>query len=184
MQWFRSLNMVPDIVRLQECHCSSDLECQTWFRSSGYLCALAGSTPARGCIILFRSTLSLVQSWSEPDGRFLMCEFRFCNQVSRVCCVYAPLVTHNIISSLTMFLSALISLSLLCLLVISTPFSTDLLTVVDRIPLMYLVNHLVLWTVSLTPALQSPSGDISILRLQVILGRGVMVRFLPVLTSS
>ena len=90
VQWFRSLTVVPDIVCLQECHYSSDLECQAWFRASGYLCALAaGSTHARGCIILFRPTLSLVQSWSEPDGRFLMCEFRFCNQVFR-CCVYAP----------------------------------------------------------------------------------------------
>ena len=52
--------------------------------------------------------------------------------------------THNVISSLTMFLSGLIRLSLLCLLVISTPFSTGLLTVVVRIPFMYLVNHLVL----------------------------------------
>ena len=91
LQWFRSLTVVRDIVCLQECHCSSDLECQTRFRVSGYLCALAaGSMHARGCIILFRPTLSLVQSWSEPDGRFLMCEFRFCNQVFLVCCVYAP----------------------------------------------------------------------------------------------
>ena len=89
--WFRSLTVVPDIVCLQECHCSSDLECQTWFRVSDYLCALAArSTHARGCIILFWPTLSLVPSWSEPDGRSLMCEFRFCNQGFRVCCVYAP----------------------------------------------------------------------------------------------
>ena len=79
LQWFRSLTVVPDIVCLQECHCLSDLECQTWFRASGYLCALAArSTHARGCIILFRPTLSLAQSWSDPDGRYLMCEFRFC----------------------------------------------------------------------------------------------------------
>ena len=91
LQWFRSLTVVPDIVCLQECHCSSDLECQTWFRASGYLSALAaGSTHARGCIILSRPTLSLLQSWSEPGGRFLMYEFRFCNQVFLVCCVYAP----------------------------------------------------------------------------------------------
>ena len=82
--------MVADIVCLQECHCSSDLECQTWFRASGYPCApAAGSTHARGCIILFRPTLSLVQSWSEPDGRILMCEFRFYNQVFPVCSVNA-----------------------------------------------------------------------------------------------
>ena len=31
----KSLTVVPDIVCLQECHFSSDLECQTWFRASG-----------------------------------------------------------------------------------------------------------------------------------------------------
>ena len=61
LQWFRSLTVVPDIVCLQECHCSSDLECRTWFRSFGYLCALAaGSTHARGCIVLSRKFLSLL----------------------------------------------------------------------------------------------------------------------------
>ena len=91
VQWFRSLTVVPDIICLQECHCSSDLECKTWFQASGYLCALAaGSTHACSFIILFRPTLSLVQSWSDPERRFLMCEFRFCSQVFRVCCVYAP----------------------------------------------------------------------------------------------
>ena len=91
LQWFRSFTAVPDIVCLQECHCSSDLECQASFRASGYLCALAaGSTHARGYIILFRPNLSLIQSRSESDCRFWLCEFRFCNQVFRVCCVYAP----------------------------------------------------------------------------------------------
>jgi len=64
------------------------LEWPAWFRASGALAT--GSTHARGCIILFRPYLSLVQSRSEPDGRFLMCEFPFCNQVLRVCRVYAP----------------------------------------------------------------------------------------------
>ena len=45
------------------------------------------STHARGFV---SATLSPVQSRSESDGRFLLCEFRFCNQVFRVCCVYAP----------------------------------------------------------------------------------------------
>ena len=35
-------------------------------------------------------TLSLAQSRFESDGRFLLCEFRFWNQVFRVRCVYAP----------------------------------------------------------------------------------------------
>ena len=91
LQWFRSLTAVPDIVCLQECHCSSDVECEACFRASCYLCALAaGSTHARGSIILFQPTLSLVQSRSASDGRFLLCEFRFCNQVFRVYRVYAP----------------------------------------------------------------------------------------------
>ena len=183
LQWFRTLTEVPDIVCLQECYCSSDLECQTWFRASGYLCPLAaGSTHARGCIILFRPTLSLVQSWSKPDGRFLICEFRLCYQVFRVCCVYAP--SGN--PQRNQFLDA-VSVSIdpsVPTVVISTPFSTGLLSVVDRNPLMYLVNHLVLYTASLTTALQSTSRDISILYPPAILGRGVMVRFLPVLTSS
>ena len=76
--------------------CKSVIVLLTWnvrlgFGASGYLRALAaGSTHARGCIIFFRPTLSLLQSRSESDGRFLLCEFRFCNQVFRVCCVYAP----------------------------------------------------------------------------------------------
>ena len=91
MQWLRSLTAVPDIVCLQECHCSSDLKCQARFRASVYLCALAaGSTHARGCITLFPPNLCLAKSWSESDGRFLLCEFRFCNQVFCVCCVYTP----------------------------------------------------------------------------------------------
>ena len=32
LQLLRSLIAVPDIVCLQECHCSSDLKCQAWFR--------------------------------------------------------------------------------------------------------------------------------------------------------
>ena len=101
MQWLRSLTAVPDIVCLQECHCSSDLKCQARFRASGYLCApAAGSTHARGCITLFRPNLCLAKSWSESDGRFLLCEFRFCNQVFRVCSVY----TSNIYPAQNQFL--------------------------------------------------------------------------------
>lgn len=91
LQWLRSLTSVPDIICLQECHCSSDLECQVWFRASGYLCTpAAGSTHARGCITLSRPNLCLAQSWYESDGRFLLQEFRCCNQVFLVCCVYTP----------------------------------------------------------------------------------------------
>ena len=91
LQWLRSLTAVPDIFCLEECHCPSDLKHQTSFRASGYPCSLAAvSAHAFGCIILLPPFLSLVESRSEPDGRSLMCELRFCNQVFRVCCVYAP----------------------------------------------------------------------------------------------
>ena len=63
VQWLRFLTAVPDFLCLQECRSSSDLECQAWFRASGYLCALAaGLTHARGCITLFRPILSFVRS--------------------------------------------------------------------------------------------------------------------------
>ena len=52
---------------------------------------LVNACPWLYCLIseVFISFVSCL-SWSEPDGRFLMCAFRFRNQVFRVCCVYAP----------------------------------------------------------------------------------------------
>ena len=76
LQWLQALSVVPDIVCLQEVHCVSDVECQSWFRSSGYLSVVSpGSNKSCGCIILYRPVLSLVKSWSDDDGRFLQCEF-------------------------------------------------------------------------------------------------------------
>ena len=58
-QWLRSLS----VVCLQETHCVSDFECQSWFRSSGFLSVVSpGSNKSRGCIILSRPALSLVKS--------------------------------------------------------------------------------------------------------------------------
>ena len=53
-------------------------------------------------------------------------------------------VIQHVISSLTIFLSAMIRLSLVCFLVILTLLLTDLLTVADQIPFMYLASLLVL----------------------------------------
>ena len=183
LQWLRSLTAVPDIVCLQECHCSPDLECQACFRASGYQCALnAGSTNACGCIFLFWPTLSLLESRYESDGRFLMCKFPFGTKsfVSAVSTLL--IVIQHVISSLTMSRSALLCLSLLCFLVILTLFETGPLTASDQISSMYLANHFVLWTVFLTPALPLTAGGISILHPPVILGPGVMVCFLLLLT--
>ena len=172
--------MVPDIVCLQECHCSSDLEYHTWFRASAYLCALAaGSTHVRGCIVLFRPTLSLVQSWSEPDGRFLMCKFRFCNQAFRVCCVYAP-NSNPQRNQLLDDVSVSIDPS------VPTVLTGDFNTVFDwslerRGSDPFDVSRELSCAMN---RLLDACSSIDILRPPVILGRGLMVRFLPVLTSS
>ena len=34
--------------------------------------------------------MSLVKSWCDSDGRFLLCEFSLCDKIFRVCCLYAP----------------------------------------------------------------------------------------------
>ena len=62
-----------------------------WFQSSGFSCALSsGSVHSCGCVVLFRPSLSLVNSWGDDDGRYLQCEFVFCGKSFHVCCIYAP----------------------------------------------------------------------------------------------
>ena len=91
LQWLRSLSVVPDVVCLQETHCVSDVECQSWFRSSGFHCVVSpGSQKSCGCIILFRPCLSLVNFSSDDSGRFVLCEFRFQGKLFRVVSLYAP----------------------------------------------------------------------------------------------
>ena len=91
LQWLRSLPAIVDVVCLQECHVSSQDECQSWFRSSGFSSAVSpGSVRSCGIIVLYRPLLSLVNSWCDSDGRFLLVEFSFRETVFRVCSVYAP----------------------------------------------------------------------------------------------
>ena len=91
LQWLRSLPVSVDVVCLQETHCVSVAECSLWFRSSGFDSVVScGSSHSCGCIVLFRPSLSLVNSWSDSDGRFLQCEFSFCAKLFRVCCIYGP----------------------------------------------------------------------------------------------
>ena len=91
MHWLHSLPFVPDVVCLQEAHCTSPSECEYWFRSSGFsVVASSGSSRSCGCIVLFRPMLSLVKSSSDNCGRFLLCEFSLRGVTFRVACVYAP----------------------------------------------------------------------------------------------
>ena len=65
--------------------------CQSWFLSSGLFFTVSpGSNKSCGCIILFRPSLSFIDSWSDSEGRFLQCEFSFRDVRFRVVCVYAP----------------------------------------------------------------------------------------------
>ena len=91
LQWLRSLPVSVDIVCLQETHCVSVAECSLWFRSSGFDSVVSGGSPhSCGCIVLFRPTVSLVNSWCDSDGRFLQCEFSYSAKLFRVCCIYGP----------------------------------------------------------------------------------------------
>lgn len=91
VHWLRSIPVSVDVVCLQETHCLSVAECSLWFRSSGFLSALSpGSSHSCGCIILFRPSLSLLNSWSDSAGRFLQCEFSFQDKTFRVCSIYCP----------------------------------------------------------------------------------------------
>ena len=91
VQWLRSLPVTVDVVCLQETHCTSDSECSSWLSSSGFSCAVSpGSVKSCGCIVLYRPILSLVNSWCDPEGRFLQCEFSLRAKTFRVVCLYAP----------------------------------------------------------------------------------------------
>lgn len=49
-----------------------------------------GSVRSSASTILYRPLLSLGNSWSDSDGRFLLAEFSFRDSVFRICSVYAP----------------------------------------------------------------------------------------------
>ena len=91
VQWLRSSCPSADIVCLQETHCVSDIECHSWFSSSGFNFVLSpGSARSCGCIVLYRPILQLINSSSEFPGRSLMCHFSFHGSSFRVFCLYAP----------------------------------------------------------------------------------------------
>ena len=91
LQWLRSMPLCVDVVSLQETHCFSMVECQSWFTSSGFNSVVSpGSAHSCGCVVLFRPSLSLVNSWCDSDGRFLQCEFSYQQKSFRVCFVYGP----------------------------------------------------------------------------------------------
>ena len=91
LQWLRSLSVVVDVVCLQEAHCVSDVECHSWFSSSGFNFVLSpGTCRSGGCIVLYRPVLQLDNFKCDFPGRSLLCEFTFYGASFRVLCLYAP----------------------------------------------------------------------------------------------
>lgn len=83
-----------DVVCLQEAHCVSDLECHTWFSSSGFSFVLSpGTCRSGGCIILYCPVLQLVNFWCQVPGRSLLCEFTCCGSSFRVFCSMRQIAT-------------------------------------------------------------------------------------------
>lgn len=52
VQWLRSLPVTADVVCLQETHCISDVECNSWF-SSGFSFVLSPGTRRSGGSLSF-----------------------------------------------------------------------------------------------------------------------------------
>ena len=72
LQWLRSLPVTVDVVSLQETHCTSDVQCHSWFSSSGLSSVPSpGTSHSDGCVILYCPALTLVNSWCEVAGRSL-----------------------------------------------------------------------------------------------------------------
>ena len=183
VQWLRSLPVSADIVCLQEMHCLSLSECSMWFQSSGFSCALScGSVHSCGCVVLFRPSLSLVNSWGDDDGHYLQCEFVFCGKLFRVCCIYAP----NRNPARDQFFDDLQAKAdpsvptILCGDLMR--FSIGRYTSLDLTHLTCLVRVPPLSSIFLMLAVQLIFGGISIPLHLAFLGPGGMATMLPVLT--
>ena len=89
LQWLSHFS--ADFVSLQETHVTSFQECRSWFSAMGFSSlASFGSVHSCGSVILYKPTYTLVRSWSDDDGRFIMGEFLFHGVTFRVVCLYAP----------------------------------------------------------------------------------------------
>ena len=61
---------------LQETHVTDAAEASLWFSSSGFLTVTApGTVHSCGQVLLYRPSFSLVNSWVELEGHYLMAEF-------------------------------------------------------------------------------------------------------------
>ena len=76
---------------VQETHVTDAAEASSRFSSSGFLTVtVPGIAQSRGQVFLYRPSFSFVNSWVEPEGRFLMAEFSRRDSLFRIASVYAP----------------------------------------------------------------------------------------------
>ena len=74
-----------------ETHVTDAAEASSWFSSSGFpTVTVPGIAQSRGQVLLYRPSFSFVNSWVEPEGRFLMAEFSRRDSLFRIASVYAP----------------------------------------------------------------------------------------------
>lgn len=89
LQWISHLS--ASFVCLQETHVSSCSEAENWFVSYGFqVVTPPGSRHSCGTIVLYRPIFHLRNVWKDAEGRLVLCEFSYHDQVFRVCSVYAP----------------------------------------------------------------------------------------------
>ena len=89
LQWLSHLSL--DFACLQETHVTSVAECISWFSSYGFLSAVSpGSAHSCGSLILYRPRYTLLNSWVDSSGRFVLAEFQDRDVIFRVACIYAP----------------------------------------------------------------------------------------------
>ena len=89
IQWLVCFNY--DVLCLQETHISSYAECSAWLMPAGYDCLISpGSNRSCVSVILYRSSFSLQNHWSDTEGRLIWAELAIRELSFRVLCVYAP----------------------------------------------------------------------------------------------
>ena len=88
VQWLHSLPTNVDVVCLQETHCVPLTWCLSWFSSSSFSFVFSpGSVHSCGCMVLFRPSLSLANSWCDADGQFVNVIFLFSGSLFVLLCL-------------------------------------------------------------------------------------------------
>ena len=89
LQWLSHLSL--DFTCLQKTHVTSVAECISWFSSYGFLSTVSPcSAHSCGSVILYWPRYTLLNSWVDSSGQFVLAEFQDCDVIFRVACIFAP----------------------------------------------------------------------------------------------